>query len=118
MPTIIAHGEARNLANTKSGQGLAPDPTLRKFVTFLTDTGSVHTIIVDADHAAQDAQQLLDWFTHTKIGVEASHSSPLSKFFKTADTIIADANKALGFIGGHSDTTENQAPAPNDQGVF
>lgn len=113
MSVVINSGEARNLTRVATPSGWVPDPTLKRFVTFLTDHGSVHTVIVDADHAAQDAETLLKWFEHTRAGVELSSNRTTSPYFKTAEQVIADADKALGFVSGDS---QSQSTTTGGQG--
>lgn len=116
MSIIINHGEARNLTRVASPAGWIPDPTLKKFVTFLTDRGAVHTVIVDAEHAAQDAESLLKWFEHTRAGVELSSNRTTSPYFKTAEQVINDANAAMGFVAPDNGQS-NPQPAAQSQGV-
>lgn len=116
MSIIINHGEARNITRVATPSGWVPDPTVKKFVTFLTDHGAVHTVIVDAEHAAQDAESLLKWFEHTRAGVELSSNRTTSPYFKTAEQVISDADAALGFVA--PDNGQSNPPATTQgQGV-
>lgn len=109
MSTIVKAGTARNLVSVNTPTGRGPDPTERKFVTFLTDGGAVHTIIADVDHAAKTAKDLLEWFSHTRAGVELSSSRTTSPFYRTAEQIIGDANSVMGYIDP-ADNTDELAP--------
>lgn len=74
MSRIISSGRTRNLVSHAPVKDVVgpPDPTERKFATFVTDTGAVHTIIVDVDHVANDVRTLLNWFDETRTLVEQS----------------------------------------------
>lgn len=71
MSTIVSAGVASGLTNLIEGGLLKVDPSLKKYVTYINDTGAVHTIIVDVEHAAQSGEELLDWFEHTKAAVQS-----------------------------------------------
>jgi len=118
MSTIVASGTAPNLKSHTTVAGRSPDPTLRRFVTFLTPSGSVHTIIADADHVAKTAEDLLAWFEHTRVGVELSSSRTASPLFKTADEVIKYANEAMGFVAAATGTQTSTDPTQGSGGVF
>lgn len=118
MATIVKAGTARNLVSVNTPTGRGPDPTEKKFVTFLTDSGTVHTIIADVDHAAKTADDLLKWFEHTRVGVELSASRATSPFFRTAAEVIEYADKAMGFIDPQDNTDELAPTDTTGGGVF
>lgn len=113
MSVIVAQGTKSGVTSVPSPAGRVPNPDPERFLTFLTEGGSVHTIIVDADHAAADAQQLLDWFEHTRAGVELSASRPTSPLFKTADEVVRFADEAVGIVKRVADALGGSQPAPS-----
>lgn len=117
MPTIVDSGTKGNLVTANTPAGRAPDPTPRRFLTFLTDAGSVHTIVVDVDHAAQDAETLLQWFLHTRVGVELSASNPTSPFHKTVDEVVKYADEAVGLVKSTADALGGSQPTSEVGGV-
>ena len=89
MARIITSGTGRNLQTVAGKQEL--DPSERKFVTYVTETGAVHTVIVDVEHAAEDAVKLIEWFDHTRTAVE--HGG-----FSHPDEVIKYADEASGIV--------------------
>lgn len=118
MALIVKSGEARNLTSKATPDGRVLDPDLKKYVTFLTAGGAVHTVIVDLDHAAKDGTQLLEWFEHTKVGAELASRNPLKAGFKTADEVLHDADVALGFASEAAGGTTPTADQSQEGGVF
>lgn len=118
MSIIVKAGQARNLTSHSTPEGRVLDSTLKRFLTFITPHGAVHTIIVDADHAAKTADELLGWFEHTKAGVELSSNRATSPYFKTAEQIIHDADVALGFVTGNPPAASPTDPTQGSGGVF
>lgn len=103
MAGIVESGTGRNLTNEVVGDTLRPDPTERKFVTFVNELGGVHTIIVAAEHAAQDGEALYQWFEHTRALITTSHSVDTNPAHRTPDQVIATANERMGFGGKDAD---------------
>lgn len=66
----IASGVDTLLTSLSDGEHLSPNKAEQRFVTFVTEAGSVHTLIVDVDHVAQDAESIVQWFEHAKTAVE------------------------------------------------
>lgn len=117
MSVIVAEGKARGVTSVPGHAGRVPNPNEERFVTFLTEAGSVHTIIVDVDHAASDASELLDWFEHTRAGVELSASRPTSPLYKTADEVIKAADEAVGIVKRVADALGGSTPANTTTGA-
>lgn len=113
MSVIVSEGQARNLTTQDTRDGLQPDPTERRYVTFINDLGAVHTLIVDTEHAAQDAGSLLKWFDHTRAAIGLSHGDPTSDHYRTPDQIREFADKALGI---NQPTDQAQADGDQTQG--
>lgn len=107
MAGIIDSGTAPNLINGIANGQLVPDAKERKFVTFVNELGGVHTIIVDVEHAAETADELLQWFEHTRAQVTASASLPTDPNHRTPEQVIDIANQRMGF----SKPDENAHPA-------
>jgi len=94
---IVTSGVARNLTNAVIGDNLVPEADEKKFVTFVNALGAVHTVIVDLDHPAKDAQELLEWFEHTQAIAGTSASNPTDKLFVAAEQVLARANARMGY---------------------
>lgn len=97
MSGIINSGLARNIINTVVGDKLVLSPDERKFVTYVNDLGGVHTIIVDAEHAAKDPAELLQWFEHTRAIATTSASVDTDPLHVPADQVIARADARMGY---------------------
>lgn len=110
MATIVHHGKARNLTNSKVGDSLVPDSTERQFVTFVNDLGGVHTVIADAETVFKDAEQLLSYFEHTRAIAHTSASEGQPGHVAPAD-VVAQAQERAGVQTQQSD----QAPAQTEQ---
>lgn len=117
MATIVAEGKAANLTTTVGVSGRVPDPTVRRFITYLTEAGSVHTIIVDAEHATQDAETLLKWFNATRVGAELASNHVGSPLARTAEDVIRFADEAVGIVSKVLGDITPGASATQPQGV-
>jgi hypothetical protein len=113
MSGIVNSGVARNLVNDVVGGTLVPNADERKFVTFLNQLGGVHTIIVDAEHAAKDADELLQWFEHTQAIAGTSASVPTDPNHVPPDDVIGRANARMGY----GEPTDSE-PAPANTSTF
>lgn len=116
MAGIVESGTAPNLHNTVVSGNLIPDATPQKFVTFVNELGGVHTIIVDAEHAAKDADELLQWFEHTRALVTTSASLPTDPNHRTPEQVIATANERSGFSTGDEQAQTTDSGQGNPQG--
>jgi hypothetical protein len=96
MARIISTGVERQLTNNVVGDRLSINNDEHRFVTFITENGGVHTIIVDAEHAAKDADELLKWFDKTRTLVETAPASDKPGHIVPAE-ILELADAALGF---------------------
>ena len=109
MSTVLSEGTARNIVGRKQDDAIVPIPDERRYVTFLNELGAVHTIIVDAEHAAKDAEELLRWFNHTRASVTLRSRSPeTSSRHLDAAEVIRLADEALSFA-----SRETSPPAPS-----
>lgn len=116
MAGIIDSGTAPNLHNANVSGNLVPDATERKFVTFVNELGGIHTIIVDAEHAAQSADELLQWFEHTRALVTASASLPTDPNHRTPEQVIATADQRMGYTHDDSGAQHDSGGDFNPQG--
>lgn len=116
MSGVVESGTAPNLTNTVVSGNLVPDATEKKFLTFVNDIGGVHTIIVEAEHAAQTADELLQWFEHTRALVTTSASLPTDPNHRTPDQVIATANDRMGFGGDKPTDQQSDGGQTNPQG--
>lgn len=114
MAGIVESGSAHNLINTVVSGNLVPDATERKFVTFVNELGGVHTIIVDAQHAAKTGEELLKWFEHTRALVTTSASLPTDPNHRTPAQVLATADERMGYgndeSADHADAGEQFNP--------
>lgn len=94
MARVIDYGNARNLTTQPTQTGVAgpPDPTERKFITFATETGAVHTAIVDVEHVVKDAESFLRFIGHARTLVEHyAHLSPVQVIEKAISLLENNA---------------------------
>ena len=106
MAAIVKTGTARNLTNEVHGLQLVVSSVEKRFLTYVNDLGGVHTIIVDVEHAAKDAETLLKWFESTRAIISTSSGVEGSPQHVTPEQVIQHANAAVGI---------DQAPAQDQQ---
>lgn len=90
----IIEGVARNLSNKVVGEGLVLIDDEQRFVTAVTESGAVHTFIVDVEHAAKDGEALIKWVEHTR--ALAAVTPPAERGGPTADEVKASADESIG----------------------
>ena len=116
--TIIDSGTARNIAGIPTRDGVIPNPDERKYVTYVNDLGAVHTIIVDVEHAAKDASQLLDWFRHTRAVAAVSAGDPSADGFIPPAEVAKRADAAAGITQPSSEAQATGADAQGQGGGY
>lgn len=117
MSVVIDSGTARNAANTTNGTQLAADPTEKRFVTYVNDLGAVHTIIVDVEHIAKDAESLVKWFDHTRATVTHKSGTQEQSNHITPSEVLKLADEFLHSIGGAKQPDDQQQQQQNTGGA-
>lgn len=115
MPSVVAHGTARNLINDIANGVLSPNPIEKKFVTFLNEAGGVHTLIVDAEHAAKDVESLLKWFETTRGLISVASGSEGSPTHIAPAEVAAKADASIGATAEPA-ATEQTTPTTTETG--
>lgn len=107
MDRIITEGTARNMVRLPDSN--APDPTERKFVTYVNSVGAVHTVIVDIEHAAQDGEQLLKWFRQTITEVEHGGHANATQVLDAASDVTGIEHAPAGEPESSTDAASQEA---------
>lgn len=115
MASVVAHGTARNLINDIANGQLTPSSVERRFVTFLNDAGGVHTLIVDAEHAAKDVDSLLKWYETTRGLISVASGSEGTPNHIPPAEVAARADKSIG-VNTEQPAPEAGTTEPNQTG--
>lgn len=118
MPSIIDHGTGRNLVNDVVNGVLSPSPTERRFVTFLNEVGGVHTLIVDVEHAAKDAESLVKWFETARGLIATSPSNESAPNHLAPADVAAKADASIGAAPATEPAPTPEQPATSTGGGF
>lgn len=108
MATVIDSGTDRNLTSTTDGQHLQVNPAEQRFVTFTNELGAVHTIVVDAEHIAKDAESLLRWFQHTSATVTHKSGTQEQPSHITPGEVLRLADEFLQNVGGAKERPQSE----------